>query len=205
MSTAKHLVKLTVLTLLVSVLSAPVATAAMKSQTFTGTDDNVITIKSFKEAAIITAEYEGEDNFVVRPLDANGEQGSSWFNEIDSWSGTVYQAPSTKAWAGFTVETVGTWKITISPISSAPQVNSKKFSGSGVQVVKFSAVSKGLKRATITHSGESNFVVLPIENSGKRKFSMVNEIGNYSGTTLLPQGTRYMAIVADGDWNVSIK
>ena len=205
MTKAKYLIKATLLALLLSTLSAPLADAAMKSQTFSGTDDNVITIKSFKEAAIISAEYEGEDNFIVRPLDANGEQGFSWFNEINSWSGTVYQAPSTKAWAGFSVETIGLWKITISPISAAPQVNSKKFSGSGVKVVKFSSASKGLKRATISHSGESNFVVLPIESSGKRKFSMVNEIGNYSGTTLLPQGTRYLAIVADGDWTVSIK
>lgn len=202
---SKRLVTHLVLVLVASCFSVSSASAALKSQTFSGSDDNVVTIKGFKEAAIITAEYEGEDNFIVRPIDTNGEQSFSWFNEIDSWSGTVYQAPSTKTWAAFSVETVGTWKITISPISSAPQVNFKKFSGSGSQVVKFKSPSKGLKRATITHSGDSNFVVLPIENSGKRRFSMVNEIGAYSGTTLLPNGTRYLAIVADGDWKVSIK
>lgn len=205
MTTIKRVIHIGVLILLASALSAPNASAAMKSQTFSGADDSVITIKSFKEAAIITAEYEGEDNFIVKPLDANGEQGVSWVNEIDSWSGTVYQAPSTRAWAAFSVETVGTWTITIAPISSAPTVSSKKFSGSGFKVVKFGSSSKGLKRATIKHSGESNFVVLPIDSSGKRGISMVNEIGAYSGTTLLPRGTRYLAIQADGDWNVSIK
>lgn len=205
MSIKKRLVHFTALVIIAGFLSAPSASSAIKTQTFSGTDDSVITIKSFKEAAIITAEYQGEDNFIVRPIDNDGESGSSWFNEIESWAGTVYQEPSSRAWAAFSVETVGEWKITISPISSAPKVNSKKFSGTGSQVVNLGSSSKGLKRATIKHSGESNFVVLPIESSGKRGFSMVNEIGNYSGTTLLPRGTRYLAIVADGDWNVSIK
>ena len=205
MQTLKRLINVAVLILIASTLTVPSASAAMKAQTFSGSDDSVITIKSFKEAAIITAEYEGEDNFIVKPLDSNGDSGVSWVNEIDTWSGTVYQAPSTRAWAAFSVETVGTWKITIAPISSAPSVSSKKFSGEGFKVVKFSSSSKGLKRATIQHSGESNFVVLPIDSTGKRGISMVNEIGAYSGTTLLPRGTRYLAIQADGAWSVSIK
>lgn len=205
MQTVKRLINVAVLILIASTLTVPSASAAMKAQTFSGSDDSVITIKSFKEAAIITAEYEGEDNFIVKPLDSNGDSGVSWVNEIDTWSGTVYQAPSTRAWAAFSVETVGTWKITIAPISSAPSVSSKKFSGEGFKVVKFSSSSKGLKRATIQHSGESNFVVLPIDSTGKRGISMVNEIGAYSGTTLLPRGTRYLAIQADGAWSVSIK
>ena len=205
MQTLKRLINVAILILIASTLTVPSASAAMKAQTFSGSDDSVITIKSFKEAAIITAEYEGEDNFIVKPLDSNGDSGVSWVNEIDTWSGTVYQAPSTRAWAAFSVETVGTWKITIAPISSAPSVSSKKFSGEGFKVVKFSSSSKGLKRATIQHSGESNFVVLPIDSTGKRGISMVNEIGAYSGTTLLPRGTRYLAIQADGAWSVSIK
>lgn len=205
MQTVKRLINVAVLILIASTLTVPSASAAMKAQTFSGSDDSVITIKSFKEAAIITAEYEGEDNFIVKPLDSNGDSGVSWVNEIDTWSGAVYQAPSTRAWAAFSVETVGTWKITIAPISSAPSVSSKKFSGEGFKVVKFSSSSKGLKRATIQHSGESNFVVLPIDSTGKRGISMVNEIGAYSGTTLLPRGTRYLAIQADGAWSVSIK
>ena len=205
MQTLKRLINVAVLMLIASTLNVSSASAAMKAQTFSGSDDSVITIKSFKEAAIITAEYEGEDNFIVKPLDSNGDSGVSWVNEIDTWSGTVYQAPSTRAWAAFSVETVGTWKITIAPISSAPSVSSKKFSGEGFKVVKFSSSSKGLKRATIQHSGESNFVVLPIDSTGKRGISMVNEIGAYSGTTLLPRGTRYLAIQADGAWSVSIK
>ena len=205
MQTVKRLINVAVLILIASTLTVPSASAAMKAQTFSGSDDSVITIKSFKEAAIITAEYEGEDNFIVKPLDSNGDSGVSWVNEIDTWSGTVYQAPSTRAWAAFSVETVGTWKITIAPISSAPSVSSKKFSVEGFKVVKFSSSSKGLKRATIQHSGESNFVVLPIDSTGKRGISMVNEIGAYSGTTLLPRGTRYLAIQADGAWSVSIK
>lgn len=181
------------------------ASAAPKTQTFSGTDDEVVTLSPFKDAVLITATYEGDSNFIVYPVDGSGKRGFSWFNEIDSWSGRVFQGSVTKPWAAFAVETTGDWTVTISPLSTAKVVNPKSYSGSGADVIKFSKASKGLKKLTVTHDGESNFFVRPINSKGRQGFSLVNEIGEYNGTTLLPNDTLYLAIIGDGNWTISIK
>ena len=179
--------------------------AAPETQTFSGTDDEVITVSAFKDPVLVTATYEGESNFIVYPVDSSGKRGFSWFNEIDSWSGRVFQPGVTKAWAAFAVETQGDWTITISPLSSAKVINPKSYSGSGADVIKFNKASKGLKKLTVTHDGESNFFVRPISSKGKQGFSLVNEIGEYNGTTLLPNDTLYLAVIGDGNWTISVK
>lgn len=181
------------------------ASAAPKTQNFNGSNDQVVTISAFKDPVLVTATYEGESNFIVYPVDASGKRGFSWFNEIDSWSGRIFQPGVTKPWAAFAVETEGDWTITISPISTAKVINPKSYSGSGADVVKFSTASKGLKKLTVTHDGESNFFVRPISSKGKQGFSLVNEIGEYKGTTLLPNDTLYLAIIGDGNWTISVK
>lgn len=181
------------------------ASAAPKTQTFSGTDDEVVTLSPFKDAVLITATYEGDSNFIVYPVDGSGKRGFSWFNEIDSWSGRIFQGSVAKSWAAFAVETTGDWTVTISPLSTAKVVNPKSYSGSGADVIKFSKASKGLKKLTVTHDGESNFFVRPINSKGRQGFSLVNEIGEYNGTTLLPNDTLYLAIIGDGNWSISVK
>jgi hypothetical protein len=180
------------------------ASAAPKTQSFSGTDDEVITVIPFKDSVLVTATYEGESNFIVYPVDGTGKRGYSWFNQIDSWSGRIFQQNVTKPWAAIAVQTVGDWSITITPLSSAKVVNPKSYSGSGSDVIKFNKASKGLKKLTVTHNGDSNFFVRPISSKGKQGYSLVNEIGAYSGTTLLPSGTLYLAIIGDGDWTISV-
>lgn len=181
------------------------AFAAPKTQTFSGSDDEVVTMTPFKDPVLVTATYEGDSNFIVYPVDGSGKRGFSWFNEIDSWSGRIFQIGVTKPWAAFAVETTGNWTITISPLSTAKVINPKSYSGSGADVIKFNKASKGLKKLTVTHDGESNFFVRPISSKGRQGFSLVNEIGEYSGTTLLPNDTLYLAIIGDGNWTISVK
>ena len=57
-----------------------------------------------------------------------------------------------------------------------------------------------------THRGQANFVVYLIglgDVSGEQL--VVNEIGNYSGQTLvdsMPEGTYLLEVMADGTWSV---
>ena len=199
----KSSVLLSIFVLTVSLLNP--ASAAPKMQTFSGTDDEVVTLAPFKDPVLVTATYEGDSNFIVYPVDGSGKRGFSWFNEIDSWSGRIFQIGVSKPWAAFAVETTGDWTITISPLSTAKVVNPKSYSGSGADVIKFSKASKGLKKITVTHDGESNFFVRPINSKGRQGFSLVNEIGEYNGTTLLPNDTLYLAIIGDGNWTISVK
>jgi len=81
----------------------------------------------------------------------------------------------------------------------------KSGSGIGDVVFRFPKQTKGLTRMTLTHDGESNFIVKPISTKGDDGFSLVNEIGAYEGTVRVPAGTKYIWVQADGNWNYKIK
>ena len=201
----KRAYKILVISSALLLAGMPALNAAPNSQTYSGVDDQVVSITPFKDSMIVTAEYQGDTNFIVYPVDGTGKRGFSWFNEIDSWSGQIFQGSSSKPWVAFQVKTQGDWSITIAPLSSAQVINPKSHSGSGAQVFKFNVIPKGLRKLSITHDGDSNFFVRPISNKGKQGFSMVNEIGAYDGTVLLPSNTAYLSIVGDGNWTIALK
>jgi hypothetical protein len=72
-------------------------------------------------------------------------------------------------------------------------------------VVKLLKASSGFKRISFTHDGEGVFSVSPIDAKGKSKFPLFLKIGTYKGTVVLPKGTKYFAIKADGNWSFTIK
>ena len=84
-------------------------------------------------------------------------------------------------------------------------INTKKYGAHGNQVIKFSKASIGFRTLVMTHAGEKNFIVYPIDSKGNIGISLINEIGNYRGATVLPSGTQYLAIEADGNWTLSVK
>ena len=190
---------------LVLAASMQPATAASSVQKFSGTDDSVITIPTLKVPVIVTASYIGSENFIVHPVYSSGREGYSWMNEIGDWNGTIFQEADRAGFAAISVKTVGDWTIQIAPLASAPVVNPKQYTGHGMQVIKFAKPSSGLKKISLTHAGEANFIVHPINAKGGQGFSMINEIADYHGSVLLPSGTQYLAIVADGEWTISVK
>ena len=73
---------------------------------------------------------------------------------------------------------------------------SPRLTGHGDDVI---LLPEGTTRATITHSGQSNFHVLAF---GEGVDNLVNEIGEYSGTVLLSTPA-IVEINADGDWSIA--
>jgi hypothetical protein len=59
----------------------------------------------------------------------------------------------------------------------------------------------GAKTATLTHSGERNFIVRSV---GKSSRGLVNEIGPYDGKVAAPAGPALWVIIADGNWTIAI-
>ena len=72
-------------------------------------------------------------------------------------------------------------------------------------VINLGKATSGIKRITWSHTGDGVFSVTPIDTKGKPKFPLFLKIGNYSGTVMLPSGTQYFEVKADGPWNYSIK
>jgi hypothetical protein len=60
---------------------------------------------------------------------------------------------------------------------------------------------------TFTHQGTSNFIVLAKDKNAENIDLLVNEIGSYTGTTLIYPKTKtlkYLEISADGSWTAEV-
>lgn len=194
------------------VQAAP-APAKASPQTIAGVGDDVPAIARVKDPIIITLTHQGDSNFIVKPVGADGEEGFTWANEIGPWQGTTFQemndffsryGPKNPIVA-LSVQADGPWNIAIKPLGAAPRQALKSGSGAGESVIRFRSRPKGLTRITLQHDGESNFIVRPITASGKTGISLVNEIGPYKGTKLLPPGTQYLWVNADGNWSYTTR
>jgi len=76
-------------------------------------------------------------------------------------------------------------------------------SGTGddvIEIAQYSAYSK----AKLTHTGERNFIVRPLNADGTDRRSLVNEIGAYEGTVPWDKAGHSLSIRADGDWTITL-
>ena len=79
-------------------------------------------------------------------------------------------------------------------------------SGSGDDVVSFTATGTGLRIFTMKYTGTSNFIVVLKDGSGGYITGLANEIGSYSGKTSeqLSTGKYYLDVKASGPWSIQI-
>lgn len=90
--------------------------------------------------------------------------------------------------------------MTISPISTAPVVRSPgNYSASSDQVI---AIFGAVTTATFNYSGSSNFIVHAITAS--QETLVANEIGTFNGNEIIPVGTLYLIVEAEGPWSVTL-
>jgi hypothetical protein len=183
------------------ILTAPVHA----SQTFSGTEDNIVDITPIKGPSILTFTYTGEGVFSATPVEENGKEGFPYQLKIGDFSGTYFQRTPTKPIVAMAVKGAGEWSVTINSLKSASPSSAKSGSGSGTNVINLGKATSGIKRITWSHTGDGVFSVTPIDTKGKPKFPLFLKIGNYSGTVMLPSGTQYFEVKADGPWNYSIK
>ncbi len=155
-------------------------------------------------AAIATITNKGSANFVVTSLAADGSANALLVNVIGSYSGTVlFDTSLGEHSVALQVESNGSWTITIKPLGSARTWDpSAALAGKGDDVVVVSPAITGLATATITYKGSANFVVTAYSSSGGTDL-LVNEIGNYSGESAIPDGTFLLQVEADGNWTVT--
>lgn len=182
--------------------SAPPTTAAPAPepapQTVSGTGDEVVRLDSPRDIAVITFECRQCSSNVVVKADED-----LLVNEIGRYSGTtMYGVSGTSTTAPLTrlqVNADAAWTMTIGGLDTARQVATAPVEGSGDEVVM---IENPEDVATLTHDGESNFAVWAV--SGTDSDLVVNEIGSYSGTVILPDdGGRMLVVVeADGNWSM---
>lgn len=188
-----------------AMLSVALLTPAQAAETVSGTEDNIVDISPIKGPAILTFTYTGEGVFSTTPVEENGTEGLPYQLKIGDFSGTYFQRTPSKPIVALAVKGTGEWTVTVSPLKSATLSGAKSGSGSGTNVISLGKASSGIKRITWSHTGEGVFSVTPIDSKGKPRFPLFLKIGNYSGTVMLPSGTQYFEVKADGDWKYSIR
>jgi hypothetical protein len=179
--------------------TSPPAPTLPADQTYTGHGSKVIKLnldQGHLHTATIT--YQGSANFIVTTIDGSGQEIDLLVNEIGGYSGTTPIDFKDTAPAALKIDAAGTWKVIIKVAEEAP-LWTGKMSGKGDTVVRISpdAVS-GLTTVSFTHNGSSNFVVEVYTHDNWDL--LVNEIGSYSGETVLPSDAVLVVIGADGNW-----
>ncbi len=188
-----------------ALLTVVLLTPTYAAETLSGTEDNIVDISPIKAPTILTFTYTGEGVFSATPVEENGTEGLPYQLKIGDFSGTYFQKTPSKPIVALAVKGTGEWSVTVNPLKSASLSGPKSGSGSGTNVINLGKASSGIKRITWSHTGEGVFSVTPIDSKGKPRFPLFLKIGNYSGTVMLPSGTQYFEVKADGDWKYSIK
>lgn len=167
---------------------APDAGGTAERQELSGSGDDVLDVDLGGDARILTFACPSCSSNVA--LQTDGSE-TLLVNDIGAYRGRHFvnaAGDNTR----YTVTADASWTITLEP-TSVLAAEKNRTSGSGDDVVLYDTGSK----ATVTHTGESNFAV--IENGDGGKDLLVNEVGNYTGTVPLSPPC-IVQITADGDW-----
>jgi hypothetical protein len=102
----------------------------------------------------------------------------------------------------FKVEAAGPWSMTVSPISSARRWDgAAPLTGEGDDVVIVAdGLQPGIAPVTFAHEGDGNFAVWAY---GDESALLVNDVGSYTGETLVPAGTVVVDVTANGPWSMT--
>jgi hypothetical protein len=152
--------------------------------------------------AIAEITHSGGANFVVWTLDDSGAQTDLLVNTIGAYSGTLlFDEQLGSHSVAFDVEADGAWTIVVRPVTEAFSWDgAETLSGTGDDVAILEPPSSGLKSVDLTHQGDANFAIWAY---GSTTDLLVNEVGQYSGEVLLPDGTFLLEITANGAWTIS--
>jgi hypothetical protein len=171
------------------------APAAVESQSFNGSGDKVLKFTEGPFTAELT--HTGSSNFVVYSMDTNLDDDDLMVNHIGKYKGTVLA--SSDEYGGLRIEGDGKWTAKVTPIAGlVANAISGDTSGTGDSVFAWDIPDRSV--VTITHKGDSNFVVYSYTADGSDL--LVNEIGNYSGEKVMDSG--FVEVQADGKWTLSV-
>ena len=153
--------------------------------------------------AIATITHQGESNFAVITLAEDGSENDLLVNRIGNYAGTVlFDADEGQHSVAFEVTADGAWTIDIKPVTEARAWDpASAIDGTGDDVLRTDPEPSGLTPITVSHQGESNFVVIAHAPDGAAL--LVNEIGNYSGEVALGAGSVLVQVNADGTWSIA--
>ena len=184
-----------------SVEPTPTPAPTVESVTYEGSGTKILKIdKPEPGVVLITMTHDGSSNFAVWSLDGNLEQMDLLVNTIGNYKGTtVLDLNDGEETARLDISADGNWTVTLSPLASA-----KRFTGSAEGTSDDVLIYEGpVGVATLTHKGDSNFAVWFYSTSSSDLAA--NEIGNYSGEAVIPEGPTLVEVETEGKWSIDVE
>lgn len=170
---------------------------------FSGSGDKVISDIEVPQGIYkVVMSNRGSSNFIVHAYQSNGNRLSSLANEIGNYDGSIFLADNIDGGI-LEVKSSGKWTISFETI---PGGGTSNISGKGDWVSPWFTLKKGALVVTLSNKGNSNFIVHIYDEYGNRYYSLANEIGDYSGSTVFNEGrsgVKYcIEVVSSGSWTV---
>lgn len=157
--------------------------------------------------AVLKLSHKGESNFIVQLLNSTGETIEYLSNEIGDFQGTTaLKIPKNDTYL-LNVDADGDWEIEINQSTKTLKTeNGSRIEGAGKNISGLVQLS-GLKKFTLNHDGESNFIVILLNSKGETMEYLSNEIGTFNGSMAknIEQGTYIFDVDADGNWSIDIE
>lgn len=169
--------------------------------TYEGSGTKIIKVRKPEDGPVLaTFTHNGGSNFAVWSLDSDLEQLDLPVNTIGDFSGTtILDRNDGENTARIEVEADGTWTIELAPLSTARQFTDKA-QGTGPDVLIYQGPT-GV--ATLKNQGQGNFAVWFF--STETSDLAANEIGNYSGEAVIPEGPTAVQIESEGKWSITVQ
>jgi hypothetical protein len=152
--------------------------------------------------AIVHAQYDGDANFAVTALDAEGRQLAVLANSLGAYDGTfpvgfvdATAFPTTQ----LHVETTGPWHLDLAEPALAPALTAPGLSGTGDAVLAYTGPAAA---ARFSFLGTSPFRVDTYSRG--RVTILVSAVGPYVGAIALPAGPAFVSVTAAGDWSIRL-
>lgn len=167
-----------------------------------GSGDSVVDVAKWAGPALLHARYGGDSNFAVSNFDANNHRIDLLINTTGVYDGfrplDLLEEESTTR---FEVKAAGPWHLEVLPLTKAPTFDVPAKVAQRGDIVFWLKGSPDL--LTSASNSHSNFVVYGFSRSGGRDL-LINKVGPYSGTVILPTDTYIIAVQAEGAWTMEI-
>ncbi|MDP3984157.1 MAG: hypothetical protein Q8Q52_04025 [Acidimicrobiia bacterium] len=211
--------------------STTTTTAAPQAQadpiTYSGSSSDVVefdqaTLEIIANGAVFTFQVAGDGNNIIYGLDESFEQTKLLVNAIGNESGQRFINVFDAGPVGLEIDVGGSWDITISPFARilppstledfyVPMVDTTgTYDPASVRSIAITGPAALLlktedRTADITAVGDGNLVTYALSAATDEVDLLVNEIGSFEGTVLLPDCSMTCFLdISEGEYTFSI-
>jgi len=164
-----------------------------------GTGDSVLEVTFPAEPAIAHLIGRGSANFIVQSYDAAGQPLDLLVNTIGAYEGfRPLNFLNDQHTTRLQIQADGAWTVEIKPLRDAHTATVPgHFDDHGDDVVLLQGPTD---TAHFVNTGGANFIV---QSYGSTRELLVNEIGAYDGTVIIPSdASTVLEVQSDGAWSV---